>query len=155
MNYFLLEPSVDGGWGPETVSQHRENGTIRCVDYLHFEFAQWLGDDLITTHPCFLVSLPLAEAILRSPLRGYAIEDVLISISDEYEELWSPAERSGLPVFKRFRPLLSVASVGEAEQHGMDTYIYGKYGDLLVSDRLLDLLRRFQLKYCEISKLDE
>lgn len=60
MNLHLLEPEVAGGLG--------ENSTFNSkgeVEFLHYEFQGWLGDELLESTPCFIVTESMAHSIQR------------------------------------------------------------------------------------------
>ena len=84
MSYFI-EPEVSGQLGDNTnmdVSTHPPK-----VEYLHFVFYGWLGDDLIECFPVFLITEKLKNALVVSELSGYEIKDCEIEESDEFKLL--------------------------------------------------------------------
>ncbi|MBP1127131.1 MULTISPECIES: hypothetical protein [Pseudomonas] len=83
--YYYIEPEVAGGLGDSTVmdtSVHPPKVTA-----LEYRFEGWLGDALLESFPCFIVSDSLAIAIGEYRLSGVFFEDVLITKSDEFEEI--------------------------------------------------------------------
>ena len=54
MEYYLIEPEVAGGIGEHSVID-RSSGKM-VVRKLHYEFDGWLGDELLESTPCFIVS---------------------------------------------------------------------------------------------------
>jgi hypothetical protein len=94
MNFTVVEPEVAGGWGPNTaadVSVHPPR-----VTRLHYELEEWLGDDILESFPCFIVSDRLARELMRSALSGFALAAVEVSTSPVFEELYPNRE---LPTF--------------------------------------------------------
>jgi hypothetical protein len=85
MSYTILEPEVAGGAGPRTIatrSVHPPN-----VSRLHYLFDGWLGDDLLETFPCFIVSERVAMALIQAACSGITLAEVEISTSSTYDEL--------------------------------------------------------------------
>jgi hypothetical protein len=135
MTYFQLEPDVAGGLGENSVVKH---GPRPVVTRLHYEFEGWFGDDIVETTPCFIVTKRLAEALKQTGLQGAELRECEISTSDEFEELFPDVE---LPEF------LWLYVFGEA---GRDDF--GKTADdcLVVSEKILDLLKTFNIDGCEV-----
>jgi hypothetical protein len=132
----VLEPEVAGGWGPGTEADTAVHPPI--VRRLVFQFDDWLGDDLLETFPCFIVTERLAAAIESSELTGVQLGSVDITKSELFEELNPGLD---LPGFRR----LYVAGVANA-----DFTLDGQHR-LRVSDTALALLQQFSLGHCEIS----
>ena len=61
----------------------------------------WLGDDILEVTPCFLISEKLKQAIEKSELKGYKFQNIEISLSEEYEEMYPDREK---PCFYRLLP---------------------------------------------------
>ncbi len=77
MKYFELEPEVVGGWGDSTdadVSVHPPR-----VKKLHYRFDGWLGDVLLESFPCFIITVAAAAALEEVKLTGYRLAPVKIS----------------------------------------------------------------------------
>jgi hypothetical protein len=108
MSFHLLRPEVAGGWGPN-IQAHRQTHPP-VVTHLHYEFEGWLGDDLLTTFPEFIVTERLARALEQSGLTGFGL-----------------------------------ASMETSHDFGRTSL-----AELVVSQKGLDLLRRFSLKQCEV-----
>lgn len=92
--YRIFEPEVPGGLGDETDL----DGAVYppLVKKLHFEFEGWLGDDILESFPCYLVTGPLRRCIEEDGLTGIYFEDALITKSDNFIELYTDRE---LPAF--------------------------------------------------------
>ena len=54
MAQYLIEPEVPGGLGDKTQGDFSKHPPV--IEHLHFQFEGWLGDDLLESFPCFLVS---------------------------------------------------------------------------------------------------
>lgn len=137
MSFFLLNPEVAGGWGPNTQADRTTHPPV--VTHLHYEFQRWLGDDLLTTFPEFIVTERLATALERSSLSGFDLDDVEVSPGDTWEQL-----HDNRPV-PRCR-WLKVNGRAGATDFGLTELAH-----LVVSERALELLRGFSLKACEVS----
>ena len=57
------------------------------VTKLHYVFEGWLGDALIESTPCFLVTEKLAATIREERPIGVSFDEVEISTSPEFDEL--------------------------------------------------------------------
>jgi hypothetical protein len=140
MIYFRIEPEVAGGIGKNSKISY-EDGKIREVIYLDYEFQGWLGDDILTTHPCFLVSKPLSEAIKNNLLCGYKFENISISISEEFKELHTNCI---IPDFVRIIPNNSVDDTTLFNVLENDFYFYKKRY-LIVSEAALQVIKQFNV----------
>lgn len=137
MKYFLLDPEVAGGKAEDTVVS-RSVFPPR-VSKLHYRFDGWLGDDLLTSFPCFIVTERLAEAIKNAGLSGVEFKDVKITKSEEFEHFFPNKE---LP------PFVWLDVIGKP---GHDDFgALEKDATLVVSDQALRLLRTFHLKQCGV-----
>ncbi|WP_330944538.1 hypothetical protein [Vibrio diabolicus] len=136
MSQYLIEPEVPGSLGENTVANFDLHPPI--IEKLHFQFDGWLGDDLLTSFPCFLVTERLATALSSSQLSGYNLEVAEISASDVFEELYPECT---LP---RFSWLQVSGTIGK------DDFSVTNDGLLLVSGRAMVLLQRYQLENADI-----
>jgi hypothetical protein len=131
--YTILEPEVAGGWGANTVADVSVHPP--AVTRLHYEFQGWLGDDLLESFPCFIVSERLAAELLRSELTGFTLDALKVSTSAEFEEL-HPGRR--LPEFRWLRV---------AGRAGQDDFGIGPDYRLVVSAAALAVLEGFSLRH--------
>jgi hypothetical protein len=138
MSYFILEPEIAGGWGNRTVAD--TNAFPPVVSSLHYRFDGWLGDELLETFPCFIVTERLATRLRRSGFTGFRLQAVEVTTSEEYDALYPDR---GLPLFKWLRP------VGKA---GVDDFGLSATHRLVVSDRALAVLRKFRFRECEVAE---
>ena len=88
MKYFILEPEVAGGIGRKSKILY-ENSKIKEVTFLDYEFESWLGDDILTTHPCFIISESLYDIIKVSDLKGFHLQKIGISFSNFFLEVYN------------------------------------------------------------------
>lgn len=134
--FHILEPEVAGGWGSGTDADMTVHPPV--VRRLVYEFEGWLGDDLLETFPCFVVTDRLAQAIRTSGLTGYELSPVEVVKSEFFEELQLGCK---LPGFHR----LFVLGVVGKDDFSIDNQ------RLRVSDAALAVLGRFDMEHCDIS----
>jgi hypothetical protein len=146
MKLILLEPEVAGELGVNTKF-NQNNG----VEYLHYEFHGWLGDDLLESSPCFIVTSLLASSIIDAKLTGYKLEDIEVSVTEEFEEFY-PNKK--LPSFKRLIPFGNVTIDNDRllSWSGDDICISNK-SYLVVSEKALKVISKHSLNYCDMTIL--
>lgn len=148
MKLYLLEPEVAGGLGGYTILSNSKE-----VIHLHYEFSGWLGDELLETTPCFIVTESLATAIKNSPLKGYRFGDVEVSVSDEFLELYP--ERK-LPPFRRLIPMGTVKVEGKIFSNwSKDDFCISQNKYLVITESALNTLNKFSLDNCDITELNK
>lgn len=150
MKMYLLDPEVSGGIGKNSILIY-ENGRIKKAIHLHYEFEGWLGDDLITTSPFFIVNEKLAFEVQNTGISGYEFEDLEVSTSDNFKKLYL---NKRLPNFKMLVPLgiVEVENKRIKRWTGHDLCLLNRV-DLVVSERALVLFKKYNLKYCDIAEL--
>ncbi len=134
--FYALHPEVAGGLGPNTVMDRTTHPPK--VENLHYEFDDWLGDDLIATFPCFVVTNRLREAIQRASATGCTFADLEISKSELFSEI-NPLRK--LP---QFHWLIVTGRCGR------DDFGISNDNQLVVSERIFDAMRHMQLQNCEV-----
>ena len=109
------------------------------VHRLHYEFDVWLGDELLESTPCFIVTERLAAEIEKAGFTGVTFDDVEISKSGEFEDRYPNRK---LPAF------LWMKVFGKAGQDD-----FGRTPDikLVVSQRVLRLLRENGTVHMDVS----
>jgi hypothetical protein len=138
--FFAVEPEVAGGFGPNTILDRNVHPTR--VDHLHYELNGWLGDELLETTPCWIVTESLARQIREAGLAGVEFGDVEVSTSDEFRERYP--DRS-LPKFLR----LNVTGTPRKDDFGV-----GDDLRLVVSEKALNLLRQTNRASFDVEPLD-
>jgi len=138
---YVLEPEVAGGWGPDTVADTATHPPV--VRHLHYEFAGWMGDDIVESFPVFIVSEQLAQAIDGETLSGVQFDDVKVTKDPQFEAFFPEVARA-LPRWRWLRPVGSPHVSDFWQQPG---------GKLVVSERAMKLLRRFKLDHCDIAEV--
>jgi hypothetical protein len=135
---FVLMPEVAGGLGDGTVIDRSTTPPI--VSRLHYVMEGWLGDDLLETFPCYIVTERLGNALRSQSLSGIAFGSVQVSKSQQFEDLYPNRQ---LPKF------FWLKVTGNA---GRDDFGLSADFNLVVSDHALGILRRFNLSNCEIER---
>lgn len=148
MKLIMLEPEVAGGLGENTIFEPNHN-----VKYLHYEFQGWLGDALLESTPCFIVTDSLAKDLNDNKITGYILENVEISKSDEFKEMYP---NRTLPNFKRLVPLGIVEVKDERFNNwsGEDLCIsQDKY--LVVTEKAFNIISNHSIVNCDYTELYE
>lgn len=122
----ILEPEVAGGLGEGTVMDRSVHPPR--VSRLVYEFEGWLGDGIVESFPCFLVTEALAQALTEARLTGFALADVTVETTDEFNQHFARP----LPRF------LWLQVTGRAQ---LDDFWLHTDNRLAVSTRALDVLR--------------
>ncbi|MCX7006003.1 MAG: hypothetical protein NTY53_01915 [Kiritimatiellaeota bacterium] len=140
MKFYSIEPEVAGGWGKNTVFT-RSPGGSSVVHRLHYEFDGWLGDELLESTPCFIVSESMAREITQAHFTGAHFDEVEITTSQEFQELCPNRQ---LPKF------VWLKVDGQA---GRDDFGIGSDGRLVVSGRVLAALRSIKISHALITEV--
>ena len=85
MNYFVLEPEVAGSLGPHTVMDRNSHPPV--VAHLHYEFDGWLGDAIVESFPCFLVTEELWKRLSQAGALGALEAAAEVSTSSQFFEV--------------------------------------------------------------------
>lgn len=141
MREYRLGPELAGGWGTDTVADTSRHPPI--VSQLHYEFAGWLGDDIVESFPVFIVSSRLAQAIEQEALSGAEFDQVKVTKDPQFEHFF-PDVAASLPQWRWLRPM-GVAHVSDFWQQ--------PDGALAVSERALAVLRRFAIEHSYVEEL--
>jgi hypothetical protein len=140
MNYFLLEPEVAGELGEGTVMDTSVHPPV--VSRLQYVVQDWLGDEILESTPCFVVTEHLAGLIEAAGLTGHRLAGAEVVLGEDAEEL--AGEPIDLPKFQ----WLQLVGVPESDDFGASAN-----GSLVVSERALDVLRQGALANCDIEPL--
>lgn len=155
MKLFVIEPEVAGEIGESTIYENYDavatKGERPIISHLHFIFMGWLGDDILEVTPCFLISEKLKKAIERSDLKGYKFEDIEISLSEEYEDMYPNREE---PCFCRLLPqgTINVQDEMYSNWDGMDFCVTEK-SYLVLSEKAIKILKCFQIDNADITEI--
>ena len=136
--FYVIEPEVAGGLGDQSIIDHSvQPFTVRT---LHYEFEGWLGDELLATNTCYIVSTNLRLALSSSSYSGFSIDAVTVTKSELFEEM---EPNLVLPDFY----WLKIWGVP-----GIDDFGLASQGRLVVSDRALALLKKHSLNNCIVRR---
>lgn len=136
--YFVIEPEVAGGLGPETVMDSSVHPPV--VKQLHYEFSGWLGDDVLEAFPSFIVTDRCRQDLETQGLSGFEFGLVKVTTSETFQELYPDRELPG------FHWLKVSGRVGE------DDFGLAEDHRLVVSERALDRLRTCKIDNCDIEE---
>ncbi|SEN51560.1 hypothetical protein SAMN05192574_103396 [Mucilaginibacter gossypiicola] len=139
--YRIIEPEVAGGIGEETVINTKVHPPI--VAKLNYKFAGWLGDDILESFPCYIVTERLKREIEFRNLKGVGFDDVLISKSGEFDDFYP---NTNLPKFYW-------AKINGAFENN-DDFILGNDYRLIISDMAYETLILFNLNHASLEEME-
>lgn len=142
MNYYVLVPEVAGHFGADTIFIDRASRPP-LVEKLHYEFDGWLGDPIVETICCYIVTQPLEARIVATNPTGVNFDDVKVSKSDQFVRLHPDR---ALPQFA----WLQITGVAGRDDFGYTT-THGR--SIVVSSRILDILSEFGIPHCGVVEL--
>ena len=129
MNYYYIEPEVSGGLGCRTIMDRSVHPPI--ISKLHFDMDGWLGDAILESFPCFVVTQEAKQGLVMMEATGGNFDDVDVTFTDRFKEQYRHRD---VPSFAWLRP------VGQAGQDDIGVISDGR---LVVSERALSLLQKF------------
>lgn len=138
MKRYALEPEVAGELGPRTEMDSSTHPPV--VSRLHYEIHGWLGDELLESFPCFIVSKQLADLMEHRRLSGVRLGEVEVTVSEEAQELAD--EPLDLPEFAWLRPTSNLDEDVAVDGDGM----------LIVSQRALEVIQQARIDNCDIDE---
>jgi hypothetical protein len=133
MRYFKIEPEVAGSSeGDNSVMDRSVHPPI--VSRLHYVFAGWSGDVLLTSFPCFIVTEDAMNKLMESDATtGARFADVEITTAYPFREFHPDMK---LPKF------VWLQVTGRA---GQDDFGLVANKRLVISEHALDVLKGLQL----------
>jgi len=137
MTYYMVKPEVAGGLGANTIMDSSTHPPK--VDKLHYVFDGWSGDALLTSFPCFIVTMEAQKLLEENQLSGMCFSDVEVSKSDSFMELYPDKD---LPVFSWLR----INGVAGNNDFGIGN------NRMIVSDRALKVLSQLGINEAIISE---
>jgi hypothetical protein len=143
MNYYALVPEAAGQFGPNTVFVDKI-ARPPLVEKFHYEFNGWLGDPLVETIGCYIVTKPLRDKITSVNPSGVRFEEVEVSKSEEFVRR-DPGRT--LPPFV----WLQITGVGGQDDFGY-TITHGR--SIVVSSRILDIMSGVGIPHCAVVELE-
>ncbi|PQA90711.1 hypothetical protein SAMN05421796_1137 [Chryseobacterium piscicola] len=137
--YKLIEPEVAGSLGRET---ELDNSVFPPhVKKLHYEFSGWLGDDILESFPCYIVTDSLREDFENNKFTGISFNEVIVSKSETFLEIYPDRE---LPKFYWLK------ICGEAYK---DDFFITKENVLAISEKVNLVLLRYNINNADIEEL--
>lgn len=130
--YKYIEPEVSGGLGVETDINNNVHPPI--IKKLHYVFDGWLGDDILETFPCFIVSERLMKSIIKNQLKGILFDNVKITKSEEFLDYHT---NTRLPDFYWMKVY------GKLD---VDDFVIAEDYRLLVSEKASEVIGYFNIK---------
>ena len=139
MKYYRIKPDVAGGVAEGTIVDRISYPPI--ISNLHFQFADWFGDDIVTGFPVFLVTQKLANLLNINYLKGFEIANCTISTYEIFDDLHP--EGLELPPFFWLKI------------HGTppDDFFLLDGKRLCVSQKALEILQTCNLHYADIEEI--
>jgi len=131
--YTYIEPEVAGGLGNDTDIDNSVHPPK--INKLHYEFADWLGDDIVETFPCYIVTKNLMLAIIKEGLTGVSFDILKITKSPEFINGFVDLELADFHWMK-------INGV-----FGIDDFVIAVDYRLLISDKAKKLLNFFNINY--------
>ena len=126
MKYFYIEPEVAGGLGENTAMDRSVHPPI--VSRLHYEFDGWLGEALLTSFPCFIVTEGAESKLQSIGATGIRFDKVEVTTSEEFQD------------FHPNRQLPKFVWLQVVGRPGRDDFGVAKNHRLVVSERALKVL---------------
>lgn len=140
MNYYLLDPEVAGGLGPRTEIDTTVHPPI--VAKLHFELDAWLGDDLVQSFPCYLVSESLKLDLEIMAPSGVSFHFAEVTASGDFE------------VFAHGKELPKLVWMKVSGSSGCEDFGLTPEARLVVSERVLVAMKRFRINHCGVKQVN-
>lgn len=137
--YKLIEPEVSGGLGEKTELDNSVFPPL--IKKLNYEFDGWLGNDILESFPSYIMTESLKNAIESENLTGIVFDDVLISKSETFLDLYPDKE---LPFF--FWAKIN----GEADK---DDFFITEQNGLAISAKAYQLLQKFNIDQADFEDL--
>lgn len=134
----VVEPEVAGGLGEGTLMDRSVHPPR--VSRLVYELEGWLGDDIVETFPCFLVTERLARALAKAGLTGFSLTDVTVRVGEQLAERLDGA-----------RPVFLWLKVNGSE--GSDDLWLDADQRLVVSERALGVLGAHRVGHAVVTPL--
>jgi hypothetical protein len=131
----FIEPEVIVGIGENTILDTNYNPPK--VDHLDLEIEDWLGNDLMESYPCFIITESLKEGLAKSSFTGYtSIEEIEVIKAEYFEDNYQLDKE--VPKFY----WLKVDGVPFKDDFSISNDNSLKLYKLLISDAVLDFLRK-------------
>lgn len=126
-----IEPEVSGELGKDTIRDNSVHPPI--ISRLHYQFDGWLGNDLLESFPCFIVTDRLKLLIEKNGLDGITFDVLKVSKSSTFQQLYPNKQ---LPTFHWIKV------IGHA---GVNDFGIAKDLRLVISEKALDILNSLKI----------
>ena len=136
MRYYVLDPDVAGRLGSRTQMDSTVHPPV--VKRLHYELEGWLGDDLVQSFPCYLVTKKLQATLTAIHPTGLSFAVADVSASETFKDLNQEVKF----------PALTWLKVDGAP--GKDDFGLTTDARLVVSDHVLQQMQTTQLSHCDV-----
>ena len=140
MTYFELEPEAAGTFGPATTGDLRARPPR--IEKFNFEFDVWPCDPLLEAISTFIVTDRLKDRLIEARASGVAFGDVEVTKAGIFLDMNGD------------RPLPAFSWLQITGRAGTDDFGLSSSGLLVVSERIMNLLKAFGLNHCEVSEYD-
>ena len=136
--FYYIEPEVAGSLGESSIIDTTFHPPK--VSKLHYQFDGWLGDDLLETFPCYIVTEQMKKKIESNNLSGAKFDSVIISASDHFQEMY-PSK-----IFPQFFWLKVDGSAGKSD------FGIAKDHRLVISKEALDVIKQLNIDNSDIGE---
>ncbi|MFC3960205.1 hypothetical protein [Halovivax cerinus] len=139
--YYHIHPEVAGELGAET--EHDGSSlppTQESIQKLHYEFSGWLGDELLKSYSCYIITDSVKNHLDGSELSGWEINDVQVTTSVQFQELHPDRD---LPTFHWLK------ITGEP---GEDDFGIAENNRLVISESALSVLQEVTIDNAEVDE---
>jgi hypothetical protein len=143
MKFYIIEPEVSGGIGKNTVMDRNVHPPI--VKKLHYEFDDWLGDCIIESFPCYIITKDIQKQLITSRMTGVSFDEVEISKSELFQDLNPNCK---LPEFI----WLKVHGIAGKDDFGITSTSNIQFG-LVISEKVLSLFKSNSLLQAIVTEL--
>jgi hypothetical protein len=79
MTYKKIVPEIMVDLGDNTIYENPNASTAKKILKLHINLENWLGDDLLTNHPVFIVTENLKEKLDKNIYSGFLFDDMEVT----------------------------------------------------------------------------
>lgn len=140
MDFYTIEPEVAGELGEGTVMDTSVHPpSVSAVEYV---ITDWLGDDIIESFPCYLVTSKLATDLEASSLTGFRLDAARVTLSEDAADF-------GITEVPAFRWLVIDGRPGE------DDFGVLANGQAVISEGALQRLQAHSVDNCDIEPYSE
>jgi hypothetical protein len=136
--YFAIEPEVAGGFGDSTEMDHTKSPPE--VLRLEYRMDGWLGDPILETFPCYIITEETAEELRIKGLSGFYFDDVAVTFSETFTEVYPD---KAVPNFKWMKI---------TGKPGIDDAFISIDNILVISKDLLEILQSYGMKNADVEE---